>query len=130
MKVAKAAVGAALAVTAMLGGGATALADTQGATAHAGPLVPHSALYTVTTWHDVNIRSCPASTCAQVGGLVAGQQRKVACWVHGESVTDAGVTNDIWLQVGHEVGNLQWASAVYFQGDQYGGIPADAQCAP
>ncbi|MFD7655110.1 hypothetical protein ACFV4N_14140 [Actinosynnema sp. NPDC059797] len=89
------------------------------------------ALYTVTAWHDVNIRTCPSTACGKAGSLVAGQQRKVECWVRGESVTDAGITNDVWLQVddADENGPDLWSSAVYFVGDEYAGLPSDARCA-
>lgn len=89
------------------------------------------ALYTVTAWHDVNIRTCPSTACGTAGSLVAGQQRKVECWVRGEPITDAGVTNDVWLLVDdadEDNGDL-WSSAVYFVGDEYAGLPADARCA-
>lgn len=113
MKIVKTAVGVALVAAGLLAGGTTASAG---------------ALYTVTTWHDVKIRTCAATSCSQVGSLLAGQSRKVACWVHGESITDAGITNDVWLRVGTQDGGTQWASAVYFVGDEYAGVPADEQC--
>jgi hypothetical protein len=113
----------ALAAAGLLSGATTALA------APTGEVGTSSALYTVTAWHDVNARTCPALSCEKVDSLVAGQVRKIACWVHGESITDAGVTNDIWLQVRRTEGNVQWASAVYFVGDQYANTPADADCA-
>ncbi|GAA1265731.1 hypothetical protein GCM10009634_06320 [Saccharothrix xinjiangensis] len=89
------------------------------------------ALHTVTAWHDVNIRTCPSTACGTAGALVAGQQRKVECWVRGEPVTDAGITNDVWLQVedADENGPALWSSAVYFVGDEYAGLSADARCA-
>lgn len=122
MRIIKTAVAVALATAGLLAGGTTALA------APTGGVGTSSALYTVTAWHDVNARTCPSSSCAKVDSLVAGQSRKIACWVHGESITDAGVTNDVWLQVRREEGATQWASAVYFVGDQYANTPADAEC--
>jgi uncharacterized protein YraI len=122
MRIISTAVAAALATAGLLAGGPTALA------APTGEVGTSSALYTVTAWHDVNARTCPSTSCAKVDSLVAGQSRKIACWVHGESVTDAGITNDVWLQVRRTEGNVQWASAVYFVGDQYAGTPADAIC--
>ncbi|MDU0294287.1 hypothetical protein [Saccharothrix longispora] len=71
------------------------------------------------------------TSCSRQGSLHAGQSRKVECGVHGESITDAGVTNDIRLQVDdtdEDSGDL-WSSAVHFVGDQCAGLPADARCA-
>src|SRR5215212_3116969 len=93
MRIFKMAAAVALAATGLLTGSSTALA------APTGEVGISSALYTVTAWHDVNARTCPSTSCEKVDSLVAGQVRKIARWVHGESITDAGVTNDIWLQV-------------------------------
>ncbi|MGM1061099.1 hypothetical protein [Saccharothrix sp. Mg75] len=112
----------ALVVAALLAGAGPATARTE--------VGARGALYTVTAWHDVNIRTCPASTCARAGSLVAGQSRKVECWVRGERVTDAGITNDVWLQVDdadEDNGDL-WSSAVYFHGNEYANVPPDAEC--
>jgi uncharacterized protein YraI len=122
MRLIRTAVAAALATAGLLAGGTTALA------APAGEVGANGVLFTVTAWHDVNARTCPSTSCAKVDSLVAGQSRKIACWVHGEPVTDAGVTNDVWLQVRRTEGNVQWASAVYFVGDQYADTPSDAVC--
>ncbi|MEO6087442.1 MAG: SH3 domain-containing protein [Umezawaea sp.] len=122
MRIFKAAAAVALAATGLLAGSSTALA------APADQVSAKSALFTVTAWHDVNARTCPSTSCEKVDSLVAGQVRKIACWVHGESVTDFGVTNDIWLQVNRTEGNVQWSSAIYFVGDQYANTPADADC--
>ncbi|WP_158852403.1 SH3 domain-containing protein [Saccharothrix deserti] len=123
MRIVKTAVAVAAATAGLFTGGITATA------APAGEVGASSALYTVTAWHDVNVRSCASTACLTVGSIVAGQSRKVACWVHGESVTDYGITNDIWLQVGgRQEGGTQWSSAVYFAGDEYANLPADAQC--
>ncbi|MDQ2583228.1 hypothetical protein [Saccharothrix yanglingensis] len=125
MEFAKPSVAVALVVAGLFTGGTTAVAEGEGEVGAFG------ALYTVTTWHEVKIRTCPSSACSQQGSLHAGQSRKVECWAHGESITDAGITNDIWLQVDdadEDNGDL-WSSAVYFVGDQYAGLPADARCA-
>ncbi|MFT7835474.1 hypothetical protein Q5530_04905 [Saccharothrix sp. BKS2] len=109
---------------------AVVVGSTTAATAQA-EVGTRGALYTVTTWHEVNIRTCPSSACRKVGSLVAGQRRKVECWVRGEPVTDAGITNDVWLQVDdadEDSGDL-WSSAVYFVGDEYAGLPVGARCA-
>jgi uncharacterized protein YraI len=122
MRIVKTTAAVALAAASLFAGSTTALA------APTGEVSAKSALYTVTAWHDVNARTCPSTSCSAVDSLVAGQSRKIACWVHGESVTDAGVTNDVWLQVRRTEGNVQWSSAIYFVGDQYANTPADAEC--
>ncbi|MFD1149458.1 hypothetical protein [Saccharothrix hoggarensis] len=86
--------------------------------------------YTAVTWHDVNIRICPSTTCVQGPGgrITARTSVGVFCWVHGQSVTDFGYTNDVWLNVGREGGGTLWSSAIYFVGDQYANLPASAEC--
>ncbi|AHI00057.1 hypothetical protein GCM10010174_81690 [Kutzneria viridogrisea] len=107
----------ALTAATLLAGGATALAGTSETT------------YTITAWHEVKQRSCPSTSCGEVGEILAGQVwQRAVCWTHGEEITDAGITNDVWIQVRHEDGGTQWASAVYFTGDQYAGLPVSARC--
>ncbi|MFE9744041.1 hypothetical protein ACFYOT_03965 [Saccharothrix saharensis] len=87
--------------------------------------------YSATAWHDVNVRHCPSTSCTTAPGspILAGWTVGVYCWVHGESVTDFGYTNDVWLNVGRQDGGSQWASAIYFKGDALANLPKDAYCA-
>ncbi|ROP39089.1 hypothetical protein [Saccharothrix texasensis] len=87
--------------------------------------------YSATAWHDVNVRHCPSTSCTQAPGspVLAGWTVGVYCWVHGESVTDFGYTNDVWLNIGRQDGGTQWSSAIYFAGDEYANLPQDARCA-
>ncbi|PRY41787.1 hypothetical protein [Umezawaea tangerina] len=121
MRIANAAAVAVLATGALLGGVAPAGAD---------PAAQAKTFYRVTAWHDVNIRLCPASSCTLAGLMVAGTSSdRALCWTHGEEITDAGITNDIWIVVREEDGGPKWASAVYFTGDERAGIPVEAACA-
>ncbi|GAB2999849.1 hypothetical protein [Saccharothrix stipae] len=87
--------------------------------------------YSATAWHDVKVRHCPSTSCTQAPGspILAGWTVGAYCWVHGESVTDFGYTNDVWLNIGRQDGGTQWSSAIYFKGDQYANLPKDARCA-
>ncbi|GAA1265522.1 hypothetical protein [Saccharothrix xinjiangensis] len=89
------------------------------------------AQYSARAWHDVKVRHCPSTACTQAPGspILAGWTVGAYCWVHGESVTDFGYTNDVWLNVGRQDGGTQWSSAIYFAGDEYAGLPRDARCA-
>lgn len=80
--------------------------------------------YSVTAYETVNIRSQPTTSSRAFDKILAGQTRHDAlCWTHGETIRDNGYTNDVWI--GFTEG---WASAVYLRGDEYAGLPADAQC--
>ena len=50
------------------------------------------------------------------------------CWRHGQSITDAGITNDIWVKGSLEDGGQRYMSAVYLVGDERGGLPVEAVC--
>jgi hypothetical protein len=122
MRIAKTALGVGLAVGALLGGATQASA--QPAAAADGP-------YWITAWHDVNLRKCASTACAidPSQRLVrAGQTTIAYCWVHGEPITDAGITNDIWVKGSQEDGGQRYMSAVYLVGDERGGLPVEAVC--
>ncbi|MFD9741854.1 hypothetical protein, partial [Umezawaea sp. NPDC059074] len=104
MRIAKTALGVGLAAGVLLGGAAQASADV--------PLTA-STVYDVTTWHDVNMRHCASTTCAITGHVAAGTRTIAYCWRHGQSITDAGITNDIWVKGSLEDGGQRYMSAVY-----------------
>ncbi len=123
MRIANAAAVAVLATGALLGGVAPAGAD---------PAAQAQTFYRVRDVYkrQINIRLCPASSCTLAGLMVAGTSSdRALCWTHGEEITDAGITNDIWIVVREEDGGPKWASAVYFTGDERAGIPVEAACA-
>jgi hypothetical protein len=122
MGIVKAAVGMALAATAVLGGSGTAVADT--------PASATGGNYIVTAWHDVNLRSCFATSCSIEGRLRAGDSRIAYCYEYGETISDLGITNDVWIAVNGAAANeVLYVSAVYLQGDQYAKLPfATAYC--
>lgn len=125
MRIVKTAVAASLALSGLVGGAAVALAQPAAVVgASGGPS------YSATTWHNVNVRICPSTACLPAAGVYIpeGTTAGVYCWVHGESVTDFGYTNDVWLNVGRQDGGTQWSSAIYFVGDDYANLPAEAQC--
>ncbi|MFI9008865.1 hypothetical protein ACIGNX_16730 [Actinosynnema sp. NPDC053489] len=99
--------------------------------AAAGPEVGAVPAYQATTWHDVNVRTCPSTACLPAAGgpIPEGTTVGVHCWAHGQSVTDFGYTNDVWLNVGRQDGGTQWSSAIYFVGDALAGLPKTAECA-
>ena len=123
MRIFTTAVAVAVAGAGLLAGGVATAAAEVGASA--------PPQHTAKTWHDVNVRHCPSTSCTQAPGspIPAGWEVGVYCWVHGESVTDFGYTNDVWLNVGRQDGGTQWSSAIYFVGDEYANLPKDAQCA-
>ncbi|MBW4720249.1 hypothetical protein [Saccharothrix obliqua] len=121
MRFVKAVAGVVLAMAAMLGGTMTAGA----APAEQAASTPR---YQVSTWHYVNIRSCEATSCDVVGYLPAGATTTAWCWTFGETITDAGITNNIWLLLNRQDGARWMASAVYFTGDQFANLPFEANC--
>jgi hypothetical protein len=120
LRIAKIALGVGLAAAALLGGAAQASAQP----------VSASDTYRVTSWHAVNVRQCPGTTCAidPVFTFPAGATRFGLCWKHGQSITDFGITNDIWVRISLEDGLARYVSAVYLVGDERGNLPVEAVC--
>ena len=125
MRIVTTAAAVAAAAAGLIAGGAA----TAAASAEVGARGP--APYSATAWHDVKVRHCPSTSCTQAPGspILAGWTVGVYCWVHGESVTDFGYTNDVWLNIGRQDGGTQWSSAIYFKGDELANLPKDARCA-
>ncbi|MEV5981798.1 SH3 domain-containing protein [Streptomyces sp. NPDC052114] len=84
---------------------------------------PAEQSYTVVPYTGVNVRSLPKKDSAYLATLTAGRSYQAYCWTHGETITDNGYTNDIWI--GFADG---FSSAVYFKGDKYANLPASAVC--
>ncbi|MFF0015609.1 SH3 domain-containing protein [Streptomyces sp. NPDC005374] len=82
-----------------------------------------AAPYAVVPYETVNVRKGPSSKTEKVGSIVANQPRGADCWTYGETIVDHGYTNNIWVHVVEG-----YVSAVYLKGDQYGDLPASAQC--
>ncbi|MBD0418501.1 SH3 domain-containing protein [Streptomyces sp. TRM S81-3] len=82
-----------------------------------------AAPYAVEPYETVNVRSGPARSYAKVGSVAAGQPRGAYCWIRGETVSDNGYTNNVWVKLVEG-----YVSAVYLKGDEYGGLPASATC--
>ena len=121
MRIVNTVAAAALAAAGVLTGSAAASAAPADGVAPSSP-------YSVTTWHQVNMRSCPSSACSHLGAIPAYVTTIAYCWYRGEPVTDAGITNDVWLLVSLQDGGQKWSSAVYFQGDEFANLPVAAEC--
>ncbi|MFF3835525.1 SH3 domain-containing protein [Streptomyces sp. NPDC002458] len=91
-----------------------------GAAAVAAPAEPS---YTVVPYTGVNVRKLPTSDSAYLATLTSGRSYQAYCWTHGQTVTDNGYTNDVWIAFADG-----YSSAVYFKGDEYAGLPASAEC--
>ncbi|MGW2559494.1 SH3 domain-containing protein [Streptomyces sp. NPDC001514] len=79
--------------------------------------------YGVTPYENVNVRSGPAKTYAITGHVAAGQPRGASCWTRGQTITDNGYSNNIWVRLAEG-----YVSAVYLKGDERGGLPTHATC--
>ncbi|MEU8728250.1 MULTISPECIES: SH3 domain-containing protein [Streptomyces] len=82
-----------------------------------------AAPYAVEPYETVNVRSGPARSYDKVGSVAAGQPRGAYCWTRGETISDHGYTNDVWVKLVEG-----YVSAVYLKGDAYGDLPASATC--
>lgn len=110
------------AIAAALASAIVVLAPGAVATATPAP-APVEQSYTVVPYTGVNVRSLPKKNSAYLATLTAGRAYQAYCWTRGETITDNGYTNDIWI--GFADG---FSSAVYFKGDQYANLPASAVC--
>ncbi|MFJ9724608.1 SH3 domain-containing protein [Streptomyces sp. NPDC101209] len=84
---------------------------------------PAETTYTVVPYTNVNVRKLPTKDSAYLTTLTAGHSYQAYCWTHGQTITDNGYTNDIWI--GFVDG---YASAVYLRGNEYANLPVSAQC--
>lgn len=91
--------------------------------AAAAQAAPAGLPYGVTPYENANVRSGPSTSYGITGHVTAGEPRGASCYAHGQSVTDNGYTNDVWVRLAEG-----FVSAVYLKGDQYGGLPASAIC--
>jgi uncharacterized protein YraI len=91
--------------------------------AAAAPATAAEPSYTVVPYENVNVRKLPTKDSAYLATLTAGQSYTAYCWTHGQTITDNGYTNDIWI--GFADG---FSSAVYFKGNKYANLPVSAEC--
>lgn len=91
--------------------------------AAAAQAAPAGLPYGVTAYENVNVRSGPSTSYGITGHVAAGEARGASCYAHGQSITDNGYTNDVWVRLAEG-----YVSAVYLKGDQYGGLPSSALC--
>ncbi|MFF5099144.1 MULTISPECIES: hypothetical protein [Actinosynnema] len=110
----------------------TAPAATPSSTPAATPSsTPAPTGYSVTPWLSANIRECPYTSCEVVGRTTVEQALPAYCWTHGQTITDYGITNDVWVAVGFgPSGRRHYVSAVYLSGDERGNLPAHLTCGP
>lgn len=106
-----------LSAAALFAGSGVALADP--------PLPPYP---TVTTWADVNVRTCEATSCPIWRTLPAGTSTIGICWTRGENVYAHGIYNDIWIKVSGMDGGRYMASAIFFVGDERANLPYENDC--
>ncbi|MET9364511.1 SH3 domain-containing protein [Streptomyces sp. NPDC006632] len=79
--------------------------------------------YSVVPYENVNVRKLPRKNGAYLATLTAGRTYTAYCWTLGDTVTDHGITNNIWI--GFADG---YSSAVYFKGNEYANLPVSARC--
>ncbi|KUL21234.1 SH3 domain-containing protein [Streptomyces regalis] len=82
-----------------------------------------AAPYAVVPYETVNVRSGPARSYDKVGSVAANQPRGAYCWARGETISDHGYTNNVWVKLVEG-----YVSAVYLKGNEYGDLPASAAC--
>ncbi|MFF0746922.1 SH3 domain-containing protein [Streptomyces sp. NPDC004111] len=92
-----------------------------GAVAVAAPSAEQS--YTVVPYTGVNVRKLPNSSSDYLATLTPGRAYQAYCWTRGETITDNGYTNNIWIAFADG-----FSSAVYFKGNEYANLPASARC--
>ena len=82
----------------------------------------------VCAYQRANVRRSPTTDAEILSYVVAGECYPARCWTHGQTITDNGVTNDVWVQLQLRAGSVGYVSAVYLKGDERGDLPKSAQC--
>ena len=108
-----------LSAVALIGGSGVALA--------APPLPPYP---TVTTWAEVNVRTCEATSCPIAWTLPPETTTIGICWPRGETVNAYGIYNNIWIKVSGMDGGRYMASAIFFKGNERANLPYENDCGP
>ncbi|WP_156213454.1 hypothetical protein [Lentzea aerocolonigenes] len=106
-----------LSAAALVAGSGVALADV--------PLPPYP---TVTTWADVNVRTCEATSCPIAWTLPPETSTIGICWTRGETVHAYGIYNNIWIKVSSMDGGRYMASAIFFKGNERANLPYENDC--
>lgn len=84
--------------------------------------------YQVCAYQRANVRPGPSTEEDPVSFVVADECYPANCWTRGETISDNGVTNDVWVQLALNAGGVGYVSAVYLKGDDFGDLPPDAWC--
>ncbi|RFU84315.1 hypothetical protein DY218_23425 [Streptomyces triticagri] len=77
----------------------------------------------VKVWKKVKVRMRPDQRTKHLSNIGKGAKVTARCWTIGRMVQAEGTNNEIWLSVKNG-----WASAIYFKGDKYAGLPKRARC--
>lgn len=92
------------------------------------PPASPDAAHTVTAYQGANVRDIPYVRGQKVSYVVAGDSYPAACWTTGQSITDHGITNNVWIRLLLRSGGIGYVGAVYLKGDKYANLPSSARC--
>ncbi|MGA8117752.1 MAG: hypothetical protein WCA46_29300 [Actinocatenispora sp.] len=91
------------------------LVGTAGSAQAVGGTVP------VTAYQNVNVRTGPWTSDGILFTFHAGETRLAQCWDTGQTITDNGITSDVWIKL--DAGVPEWVSAIYLKGDAHANVP-------
>lgn len=107
-----------LSAAALVAGSGVALADPP----------PGGPYPSVTTWAEVNVRTCEATSCPIAWTLPPETTTIGLCWTRGETVHAYGIYNNIWIKVSAMDGGRYMASAIFFKGNERANLPYENDC--
>jgi hypothetical protein len=84
--------------------------------------------YYATPYQNNNNRTCPYTSCGIRSVLQANVAYLANCWTYGQTISDNGYVNDIWIQIRYTDGSIGYSSAVYMKGDERANLPQWASC--
>jgi hypothetical protein len=84
--------------------------------------------YYATPYQNNNNRTCQYTSCAIRSVLDANVAYLANCWTYGQTISDNGYVNDIWIQIRYTDGSVGYSSAVYMKGDERANLPQWASC--
>lgn len=92
--------------------------------AQAVPADPATQATTVTAYDTAGVLRNPNfSDRRMLSEVRPGYTYPGQCFTEGESVTDNGVTNNVWIRVGLNGGGSGYVPALYFKGDGHANVP-------
>jgi hypothetical protein len=77
----------------------------------------------VVPWKAADVLQYPYIGATKKSYVIKNAKYRADCWGYGDTITDGGITNDVWVKLKLNSGGHGWVSAVYLKGNERGDVP-------